>query len=120
MVTSIKNMNLCLFRDDIDPTWEHKANSNGAYWKIKSNLESGYDLWQQICGKVVTETLLNNFSSIDLNGTINGIAVTNKATNKIIKIWVSDRKVSDYKLIDKNILNKLTCSVLFEPILPED
>ena len=119
MVTSIKNMNLCLFREGIDPTWEHKANANGAYWKIKSNMELGYDLWQQICGKAVTETLLNHFSSIDLNGIINGIAVTNKAANKIIKIWVADRKVSDHKLIDKNILNKLTCSVIFEPILPE-
>lgn len=119
MVTSIKNMSLCLFREGIEPTWEHKANSNGAYFKIKSNMELGFDLWLQICSKSVTETLLKNFGEIDVNGTINGIAVTNKASSKIIKIWVSDRKVSNYQWIDKDILSKLSCKVLFESITPE-
>jgi hypothetical protein len=120
MVTSIKNINLYLFRDGIEPTWEHKANSNGGCWSIKSNMEVGFDLWQHICNRTVTETLLKTFGEIDVNGTVNGISVTNKSINKIIKIWVSDRKVSNTQWIDREILNKLTCKVLYQAILPEN
>lgn len=119
MVTSIKNINLYLFRENIEPTWEHEANANGGCWSIKSTMENGFDLWRNIADKVVTETLLKTFGSNDINGTINGISITNKSMNTIVKIWVSDRKVCNNQWIDKDISNQVTSKIMYQVISPE-
>lgn len=123
MVTSIKNINLYLFRENIDPTWEHKANSNGGCWSIKISIDNGFNLWHKICNKATTENLLKQFSNDesdkDINGTINGISITNKLMNTIIKIWVSDRKVCNNQWLDKDIINSVHSKIMYQVISPE-
>ena len=126
MITSIKNINLYLFRDNIEPTWEDKANSNGGCWSIKIPIDTGFNLWHKICNKAITENLLKQFSDRnednednDINGTINGISITNKSMNTIIKIWVSDRKVSNYQWLDADIINMINSKIMYQVISPE-
>jgi hypothetical protein len=123
MITSIKNINLYLFRDNIEPTWEDKANSNGGCWSIKILIDAGFNLWHKICNKAITENLLKQFSDRnednDINGTINGISITNKSMNTIIKIWVSDRKVSNYQWLDTDIINMVSSKIMYQVISPE-
>jgi hypothetical protein len=119
MVTSIKNINLYLFRENIEPTWEHEANSNGGCWSIKATMDVGFDLWRNIADKMVTENLLKTFGNNDLNGAVNGVSITNKLMNTIVKIWVSDRKVCSNSLIDKDISNQVSSKIIYQVISPE-
>ena len=119
MVTSIRNINLYLFRENIEPTWEHEANSNGGCWSIKSTNDYGFDIWHKICDKAITENLLKTSGTKDINGAINGISITNKSMNNIVKIWVSDRKVCNNQWIDRDILNQVNSKIMYQIISPE-
>jgi hypothetical protein len=119
MVTSITNINLYLFREGIEPTWEHVANANGGCWSIKESMKVGFGVWKEICDKTVTETLLKTFGEADINGTINGVSITLKLMNTIIKIWVSDRKISNIQWIDKEIMSKISSKIMYQVISPE-
>jgi translation initiation factor 4E len=125
-VESIKNINLYLFRENIEPIWEDKANASGGNWSMKEPIENGYDLWRSIADKVVTESLLRqdqvaaHRSNLDVNGTINGISLNNKPPlNTIVKICLSDRKVSNQMLIDQAIKQKITSKIIYQIISPD-
>jgi hypothetical protein len=119
MVTSIKTINLYLFRKGIEPTWEDKANSNGGFWSFKVSIDTGIDQWRKMCDKAVCETILKTAGSTDINGTVNGISITSKLMNTIIKIWVSDRKISNNQWLDTDILNNINSKIIYQVISPE-
>lgn len=119
MVTSITNINLYLFREGIEPTWEHVANANGGCWSIKESMKVGFGIWKDICDKTVTETLLKTFGDADINGTVNGVSITLKLMNTIIKVWVSDRKISNVQWIDKEVMSKISSKIMYQVISPE-
>ena len=125
-VESIKTINLYLFRENIEPIWEDPANANGGNWSIKEPIDSGYDLWRLVADKIVTETLLiqehvvQHRANLDINGTINGISINNKQPlNTIVKICVSDRKVSNQLLIDQQVKQKVTSKIMYQIISPD-
>jgi len=119
MVTSIKTINLYLFREGIEPTWEDDANSNGGFWSIKVSMDTGLGIWKKMCDKAVCETILKTAGDKDINGTVNGITITSKLMNTIVKIWVSDRKVSNNQWIDNEILSNITSKIIYQVISPE-
>ena len=119
MVTSIKTINLYLFRDGIEPTWEDRANSNGGFWSIKVSMETGLGIWKKMCDKTVCESILKTSGETDINGTVNGISITSKLMNTIVKIWVSDRKVSNNQWIDTDILEGVNSKIIYQAITPE-
>lgn len=125
-VESIRTINLYLFRENIQPIWEDPANANGGNWSIKEPIDSGYDLWRLIADKIVTETLLKqdqvvqHRANLDINGTINGISINNKQPlNTIVKICVSDRKVSNQLLIDPQVKQKVASKIMYQIISPD-
>jgi len=119
MVTSIKTINLYLFREGIEPTWEDHANSNGGFWSVKVSMDTGIGLWKKMCDKAVCETILKTSGDKDINGTVNGISITSKLMNTIVKIWVSDRKISSNQWIDNEILSNITSKIIYQVISPE-
>jgi len=119
MVTSIKTINLYLFREGIDPTWEHHANANGGFWSVKVSMETGLGTWKKMCDKAVCETILKTSGDININGTVNGITITSKLMNTIVKIWVSDRKVSNNQWIDNDIIAGVNSKIIYQVISPE-
>ena len=123
-VESIKNINLYLFRENIEPIWEFDANEKGGDWSIKEPIENGYDIWKQIADKMVSESLLkadgiNYRNSIDINGTINGCSINSKSTNVIVKIRVSDKKISNQSLIDPQIRSQFSSKIMYQLISPD-
>jgi hypothetical protein len=62
----------------------------------------------------------NQKNNTNINGTINGISINNKQpSNTIVKICVSDRKISNQSLIDSNVRNKVTSKIMYQAISPD-
>jgi len=116
MVTSIKLIDLYLFREGIDPIWEAKSNSRGGSWSIKSTSNDGFDLWRKTCDNAVIENLLKTFTDTDkdINGAVNGISITNKMYYTIIKIFVSDKRICNSDLIDKDLISTVSSKIMYQ------
>tara|TARA_B100001093_G_C26710784_1_gene963327 strand:+ start:78 stop:644 length:567 start_codon:yes stop_codon:yes gene_type:complete len=84
----------------IYPMWEDKENKNGGYWSFKIDKSELNDIWNHIMILLIGENILNDK---ELNNKmINGISISPKKNNCILKIW---NKKNDYKEI--SILNKI-------------
>lgn len=125
-VANINSINLCFFRKGITPLWEDNANRNGGHWSMKLNMEQGFTVWKSLTHKLICESLLKTIVEPDINGYINGITISNKIVNNesIIKIWVSDRKISNTSLICTDIMNEcilpfIKSKIIFQVISPE-
>lgn len=86
-----------LMKDDIFPSWESPKNIKGGYWSFKVYKINSQDAWQQLSFAMIGNTLCKDTEDMKY---INGISISPKYSNCIIKIWNSD-----YTKDDKNILN---------------
>lgn len=144
LIEEAKMINLYMFRQNILPTWEDVANSKGACLSIKVNdVNSGYYLFNQLCGYLVTESLIKQSkheshylqnNKFNYNGIINGISLNLKKNNVmystqslIIKIWMSDSRFAR-EIYQKNLLNNdiikiinfQKCSIIYQAITPNN
>jgi len=113
-----------LMKEDILPIWEVPDNINGGYWSFRVDRDKVDDIWTKLSIQLITENICNSSSSkSELQQTeqldkiikhdINGISISPKAVNAVIKIWNND---SSYCKLDdiKSITNiKLESSYTF-------
>ena len=95
--------------DYIYPMWEDKHNKNGGYWSFKIEKSKLNNIWIDTMILLISESLIID-DNIDKN-IINGISISPKKNNCILKIWNNNNKI-----IDKNILNKIN-NVNYDEIL---
>jgi len=82
----------------IYPMWEDKHNTNGGYWSFKIEKNNLNDIWIHTIILLISEQLINKKSNDLL---INGISISPKKNNCILKIWNNNHKINDKKILTK-------------------
>jgi len=88
-----------LMREHVYPTWDDPNNINGGCLSIKVLKEHAGDFWEDICIKLLGETLLKPEHREKWN-LVNGISVSPKKSFTIAKIWLCDDTLSDKSFFD--------------------
>ena len=76
-----------IMKDDIPPLWEDENNINGGIITYKLTKSNSDVIWKKLTSSLIGNTLTDN---MDL---INGISISPKINNCIIKIWVNKSKM---------------------------
>lgn len=78
-----------IMRQDIFPCWDDPNNIKGGCLSIKILKDNVYEIWEELCIKLLGETLLKPEFRHNWN-LINGISTSPKKHFCIIKIWIKD------------------------------
>jgi len=87
-----------LMKDPIFPLFEDDANLNGGFWTYKIAKKDMNKLWFDIAGRFVCNQLTKNPEHMKI---INGLSISPKISNCILKIWNNDSKINQEKLLFK-------------------
>ena len=89
-----------LMKDKILPLWEVKENKNGGYRSFKVAKNKINTIWKDTCSQIIGNTILD----LDKINNINGISLSPKINNCIIKIWLKKKiDISDFHIENKDI-----------------
>jgi len=92
-----------LMRENIPPVWESAENLNGGYWTFKINNDILMDSWVYLSIQCITQNLIKIDQNSNNEHQINGLSISPKQGNSIIKIWNNKIKFNDPKLLDINV-----------------
>lgn len=76
-----------LMKEDIKPLWENKENVKGGYWSFKVLKKNVNEIWYNLTSQVIGNNCLMDKNKHNL---INGISLSPKINNCIIKVWFSN------------------------------
>jgi hypothetical protein len=99
-IGSIKNYTSGMFylmREGIPPMWEHEANAQGGYWSYRIPKARANGTWTDFCSAAVGNVLTRSLEDMQW---INGISISPKINNAIIKIWTSVDNFPHHRLPD--------------------
>jgi len=92
-----------LMKNDILPVYEVDENKDGGYWSFKISKTEAYEIWQKIVYIICLDQWYsiiekNKYVNDEFISNINGISVSPKINNCIIKIWISkyEKKYEQY------------------------
>ncbi len=88
-----------MMRDYVFPCWDDPANLEGGCLSIKVLKDAVSDFWEDVCIKLLGETLLKP-EYRDKWNCINGISTSPKKHFCIIKIWVKDGTLFSKDFLD--------------------
>lgn len=95
-----------IMREYVFPSWDDKENINGGCLSIKILKENIQLYWEDLCVKLLGETLINEEYREAYWNTINGISISPKKFFCIVKIWLKDESLwSDIADFHQDILN---------------
>ena len=89
-----------LMKKDIVPMWEDKNNIKGRCYSYKISKEKTAELWETLSCLLIGDTLAEEDSQCK-SCHINGISLTFRKLNSIIKIWTCNK--NDLKINNKII-----------------
>lgn len=92
-----------LMKENIMPLWEDINNVNGGMFSYKINKKYANNVWKEIVAECIGNVLSKNMENI------NGISISPKLDNCIIKIWINNKHFNNPKLIcsNNNLINSL-------------
>jgi hypothetical protein len=91
-----------LMRKGINPVWEDPCNIKGGSWSFIIPKPLGIETWIELACMVVGESVVqNNFIKVKNSYLINGISISIKFKSFVIKIWNSDKNISDSSIINE-------------------
>ena len=99
-----------LMKDPIEPMWENKYNKNGGYWSFKVLKKNVNEIWYNFSSQIIGNNCLQNKNEHKF---INGISLSPKINNCIIKVWFSDVK-SDAKIFNIKYLEQILEGISFK------
>ena len=97
-----------LMKEDILPIWEVPDNIKGGYWSFRVDRDKVDEIWTKLSIQLITENICNSSltksklqqkeqqleqseqSDEIIKHDINGISISPKAVNAVIKIWNND------------------------------
>lgn len=88
-----------VMREYVFPCWDDPNNINGGCLSIKILKENLADFWEDLCMKLLGETLLLQKYNHHWN-LLNGISTSPKKHFCIIKIWIKDETLAHKKYFD--------------------
>jgi len=100
-----------LMRDGIFPQWEDEQNIRGGYWSYKIPKVIGDEAWVQLSSHVIGECATKKLTDMYY---VNGIAISPKINNCIIKILNRDAKHADNDRLTSEIPYLPTETVAFK------
>ena len=89
-----------IMKDPIVPTWEDVHNAPGGCWSFKLNKSNHINIWTKLTASFIGKTLTNDVESMSY---INGISLTVRRHNIIMKIWNNDREKNDINIIRNDL-----------------
>ena len=89
-----------IMRDGIFPCWDDASNIDGCVISIKVLKEILPDFWNDICMKVLGESILNNSVRDKSWDIVNGISTSPKKHFCIVKIWLKTPELANKELFD--------------------
>jgi len=96
-----------LMKENILPRWEDIENIEGGYWSFKISKIEADRIWNIFIMKAIGLTLTNNIEDMK---EINGITISPKINNCIIKIWNKNKKNNNIQIINNEHLVGITLS----------
>jgi hypothetical protein len=111
LFNKIKNYTSGMFfimKDDIKPIYEDKRNINGGVWTFKLSKKYCNVFWKEICLLFCKNELTNKKEDGEI---INGLSISPKINNIILKIWIS--KAKNINILKKNIKNLYVKDALY-------
>ena len=90
-----------VMREHVFPMWDDPSNVEGGCLSIKVLKENMAEFWEDLCKKLLGESLLNEDVS-DKWDLVNGISTSPKKHFCIIKVWLKDDTLSskDFRFKD--------------------
>lgn len=95
-----------LMRKGIFPRWEDIGNLDGGYWGFRISKKDSDKLWECLSMALIGNTLTKNIKDMD---DINGISISPKINNCILKIW-NKNSYNKSNVILNNIIDGLNPS----------
>ena len=83
----------------IYPMWEDKNNKKGGYWSFKIEKKDLNEIWIHTILLLIGENILID-NKLNYNN-INGISISPKKNNCILKIWNNNNKINDISKLNK-------------------
>lgn len=99
-----------LMKEDIKPLWENKENINGGYWSFKVLKKNINEIWYRLSSQIIGNNCLKNLEN---HSYINGISLSPKINNCIIKIWFSNLQ-SKNNIFDIQYLESILKDINFK------
>lgn len=89
-----------IMREHITPRWEDDNNKNGGCFSYKLPKYMLEEKFFEVCSQVLGETL---GKSDEFTKNINGISISPKKNNYIVRIWIKDNKYASKNNYNINI-----------------
>ncbi len=89
-----------VMRENIFPRWEDINNIDGGYWTFRISKKDLDQIWTTLFATLVGNTLTKKIENMDM---INGISISPKINNCIIKVWNNDYNKNDIELLNDQI-----------------
>lgn len=86
-----------LMKENILPIWEDEVNKTGGYWSFKVVKHNINSIWKNLSSKMIGNTITKN---VDDMSYVNGISLSPKINNCIIKIWLNNTTNIDILDVD--------------------
>jgi len=106
----VKRCMLFIMKNDINPVWEDKSNSNGGCFCFKIPENDIELVWKMFVYKIIgcdiDETIYKH---------INGISVSPKRKNCIIKVWMNTKEYKNADIFNSLFINSNDNNGLFKP-----
>jgi hypothetical protein len=99
-----------LMKDPIEPMWENEYNRKGGYWSFKVLKKNVNQIWYNFSSQILGNNCLQDENDHKL---INGISLSPKINNCIIKVWFSDIK-SHIEVFNVKYLEKILNGINFK------
>ena len=98
-----------MMKDDIFPRWEDMNNIDGGYWTFRVIKNDCDKIWRDLLAHLVGNHLTKDVENMSM---INGISLSPKINNCIIKVWNNDYKLDDVNVLCETI-NGISLSEAF-------
>ncbi len=89
-------------KDAVFPRWEDINNIDGGYWTFRISKKDLDETWTHLLAALIGNTLTNKIEDMD---SINGISISPKINNCIIKIWNNNFNINDASILTNKITN---------------
>jgi len=112
LINKINNFGSGMFffmKNDIEPIWENKENIKGGYWSFKVPKKNLNDIWFKLSSQIIGNNFMKDPS---YNKYINGISLSPKINNCIIKIWMNKNQ-DNINIFNTEYIEKMCNHKLF-------
>ena len=89
-----------LMKEGIMPLWEDISNSKGGYWSFKVLKKNSNEIWKKLTAGIVGNSLTCDPINMKC---INGISISPKISNCVMKIWNNNNDLIDVTMFTKEI-----------------